>query len=91
MRGRVLALQAMVFLGSTPIGGPLVGWVAEHLGARYAVGLGAVACVAAGAWGVTVARRDGVDDAPPAPDVRPVSSMSRRRRARPLLGATPGR
>ena len=69
MRGRVLALQAMVFLGSTPIGGPLVGWVAEHLGARYAVGLGAVACVAAGAWGVTVARRDGVDETP-TPDVR---------------------
>ena len=39
MRGRVLALQAMVFLGSTPIGGPIVGWVAEHFGARYAVGL----------------------------------------------------
>ena len=69
MRGRVLALQAMVFLGSTPIGGPIVGWVAEHLGARYAVGLGAAACVAAGAWGVTVARRDGVDDTPK-PDVR---------------------
>ena len=64
MRGRVLALQAMVFLGSTPIGGPLVGWVAERLGARYAIGLGAVACVAAGLWGVTVARRDGVDYRP---------------------------
>ena len=64
MRGRVLALQAMVFLGSTPIGGPLVGWVAERLGARYAIGLGALACVAAGLWGVTVARRDGVDDRP---------------------------
>ena len=64
MRGRVLALQAMVFLGSTPIGGPLVGWVAEGLGARYAIGLGALACVGAGLWGVTVARRDGVDDRP---------------------------
>ena len=29
MRGRVLALQAMVFLGSTPIGGPIVGWVSR--------------------------------------------------------------
>ncbi len=67
MRGRVLALQAMVFLGSTPIGGPVVGWVAEHLGARYALGLGAAACLGAGIWGVAVARRDGID-APPTGD-----------------------
>ncbi|MDQ2678042.1 MAG: MFS transporter [Actinomycetota bacterium] len=61
MRGRVLALQAMVFLGSTPIGGPILGWVAEHLGARVAVGLGALACVAAGTWGLWVVRRRGLD------------------------------
>jgi len=52
MRGRVLALQAMVFLGSTPIGGPVVGVVAEHFGARYSLALGALATVAAGAWGL---------------------------------------
>jgi MFS family permease len=62
MRGRVLALQAMVFLGSTPIGGPIVGWIAEHLGARYALGVGGVACLLAGAWGVLIARRDHVDE-----------------------------
>lgn len=57
MRGRVLALQAMVFLGSTPIGGPIVGWIAEHFGARYAVGVGAVAALGAGTWGLLVDRR----------------------------------
>ncbi|HEX6419743.1 MAG TPA: MFS transporter [Acidimicrobiales bacterium] len=57
MRGRVLALQAMLFLGSTPVGGPIVGWVAEHLGARYGLGLGAAAALAAGAWGLAVAGR----------------------------------
>lgn len=57
MRGRVLALQAIVFLGSTPIGGPIVGAVAEELGARYAVGLGALAALAAGGWGLLSARR----------------------------------
>lgn len=62
MRGRVLALQAMVFLGSTPIGGPIVGWVAEHLGARWALALGAMGCLGAGAWGVLRARRTGVDE-----------------------------
>jgi MFS family permease len=56
MRGRVLALQAMVFLGSTPIGGPIVGWIAEHMGARYAVGVGAVAALGAGLWGMAVDR-----------------------------------
>lgn len=56
MRGRVLALQSMVFLGSTPIGGPIVGWVTEHLGARASVGLGALACVVAGTWGAAAAR-----------------------------------
>jgi predicted MFS family arabinose efflux permease len=62
MRGRVLALQAMVFLGSTPIGGPIVGWIAEDLGARYALAVGALACLGAGAWGVVVARRDHIDE-----------------------------
>ncbi len=57
MRGRVLALQAIVFLGSTPIGGPIVGAVAEGLGARYALGLGALAAVAAGAYGLVTVKR----------------------------------
>ncbi|HLQ21887.1 MAG TPA: MFS transporter, partial [Gemmatimonadales bacterium] len=37
MRGRVMALFAMVFLGSTPIGGPLVGWFAGRFGPRSAL------------------------------------------------------
>lgn len=45
MRGRVMALWSMVFLGSTPIGAPLVGSVAAHFGVRAALGLGAVATV----------------------------------------------
>jgi MFS family permease len=50
MRGRVLALTAVVFLGSTPIGGPIAGAVSEHLGARAGVGLGAVASGLAAIW-----------------------------------------
>jgi len=57
MRGRVLALQAVLFLGSTPIGGPIVGWVSQEFGARYGVGLGAIAALLAGAWGLLRARR----------------------------------
>jgi MFS family permease len=57
MRGRVLALQAMLFLGSTPVGGPIVGWISQQFGARYAIGLGAGAAMAAGAWGLLKVRR----------------------------------
>ena len=48
MRGRVMALFMMVFLGTTPIGGPLVGWLAERFGPREALLVGAVATVVAG-------------------------------------------
>ena len=57
MRGRVLALQAMVLLGSTPIGGPLLGWVCEVFGARAGFVVGALGCFAAAAWGVVAWRR----------------------------------
>ncbi|MFH1103811.1 MAG: MFS transporter [Actinomycetota bacterium] len=48
MRGRVMALWSVAFLGSTPIGGPIVGWVGEHLGPRVAIGMGGAASVACG-------------------------------------------
>ena len=57
MRGRVLALQAIVFLGSTPIGGPIVGAISESFGARYGIALGAAATLAASAFGLFTVRR----------------------------------
>jgi MFS family permease len=66
MRGRVLALQAMVFLGSTPIGGPIVGYVSEHLGPRYAIAMGGFAGVGAAAWGAMTIRGDRPEPAEPA-------------------------
>jgi len=50
MRGRVLALLAMLFLGSTPIGGPIAGWVSEVTNPRVGVALGAVATGLATLW-----------------------------------------
>ncbi|MGX4768992.1 MFS transporter [Bradyrhizobium guangdongense] len=47
MRGRVMALRLGVALGGTPIGAPIVGWVADHLGPRWALGVGATAGFAA--------------------------------------------
>jgi len=57
MRGRVLALQAIVFLGSTPLGGPLLGYVCDVAGPRAGVALGGMAAVAAAGWGAWRARR----------------------------------
>jgi MFS family permease len=45
MRGRVMALWSVAFLGSTPIGGPIVGWVGEYAGSRWALALGGFAAV----------------------------------------------
>jgi MFS family permease len=57
MRGRVMALWSVAFLGSTPIGGPIAGLVAEHWGGRAGLALGAAACLIAAAMGGVVLRR----------------------------------
>jgi MFS family permease len=54
MRGRVLALQAIVFLGSTPIGGPFIGWICDQFGARAGFVVGGVAALGAAGWGYVV-------------------------------------
>ena len=57
MRGRVLALQTIVFLGSTPIGGPVLGVICEAFGARFGLVVGGAACFVAAAWGLRAAKR----------------------------------
>ncbi|HEX9121815.1 MAG TPA: MFS transporter [Actinomycetota bacterium] len=52
MRGRVMALYGIVFLGGTPIGAPVAGWVADHLGVRWGIALGGVVALATGLAGV---------------------------------------
>jgi MFS family permease len=69
MRGRVMALYAIAFLGSTPVGAPIVGWVCAQWGPRTGFALGGIAAIGAtgaAAWsfararGEQVSRRDGV-------------------------------
>jgi MFS family permease len=57
MRGRVMALYTVVFLGSTPIGGPIAGWVGEHLGPRVGLAGGGAIALAAGLAGMAALRR----------------------------------
>ena len=47
MRGRVMALYAIAFLGSTPIGGPTIGWISQQFGPRIGFAIGGVAAIAA--------------------------------------------
>ena len=76
MRGRVMAIYSMVFLGSTPIGSLLVGWMAEVSGPRAGLALGAAAALVA-ALGARVAFRRAPVAAAPAtsehPDPLPVA------------------
>ena len=51
MRGRVMALYFVLFLGSTPIGAPIVGWVAEVMSPRASFALGGVATLCACLYG----------------------------------------
>jgi MFS family permease len=51
MRGRVMALWSVAWLGSTPVGGPIVGWVGQQFGARWSLVVGGVATFLAGVLG----------------------------------------
>jgi MFS family permease len=51
MRGRVMALWFVAFQGSTPIGGPFVGWLMSVAGARAGLGVGAITCAVVAAAG----------------------------------------
>src|SRR3954453_19162387 len=77
MRGRVMSLYIAVFMGGTPLGSPVIGWVGERFGARWTILIGGIAALvpaaAALAWlvlhrGVRVRyRRSGLVVTPPAP------------------------
>ena len=56
MRGRVMAFWSMAFLGSTAIGGPIIGWVGEHTQPQWALGLGGMAAILASIFGFITLR-----------------------------------
>ncbi len=51
MRGRVMSLFSMALIGSTPIGGPIVGWLGDHTSPRIALLVGAAGAFAAAGYG----------------------------------------
>ena len=56
MRGRVMSLWSMAFLGSTLIGAPLIGWIASQAGPRWGIAVGGLAALAAAGVGVYALR-----------------------------------
>jgi MFS family permease len=65
MRGRVMALYMAIFMGGTPVGAPLLGWIAEHFGARWTlIGGGAMSAMGTIVATLVLARRQGVRISP---------------------------
>jgi len=66
MHGRVLALQMVLLAGTTPIGGPLLGWMADTFGARSPIILGGIVCLLSAWFGYSASKRHlkGTDSLP---------------------------
>jgi MFS family permease len=67
MRGRVMALYSIVFMGTTPIGGPLMGWIAGTAGPRTALALGGLVALGAAVWARATFARVGLEAAASCP------------------------
>jgi len=57
MRGRVMSVWAIAFQGTTPIGGPLIGFLADHSNPRVGLAVGGLSALVAGAVGLAILRR----------------------------------
>jgi len=57
MRGRVMSLWGIAFLGSTTIGGPIIGFIGQNVGPQWALAVGGLAALAAGTYGLLALRR----------------------------------
>jgi len=58
MRGRVMALWMIAFAGTTPIGGPIIGYISDHSNPRIGLATGGLSAVIAGGLGLYVYKRD---------------------------------
>jgi MFS family permease len=84
MRGRVMALWALAWQGSTPIGGPIIGWISQEFGARWSLLAGGLPTVAVGLAAYPVLVR--IDRQRPQPPVvaRPIEAAATTRFTDPV-------
>lgn len=64
MQGRVMSFWSIAFLGTTPIGGPIMGFIGEHAGARVALLIGGIAALCAAGIGLRAARHQEATESP---------------------------
>lgn len=76
MRGRVMALWAVAFMGTTPVGGPLIGWIVAISSARVGLAVGGVSCLLAAGIGALAIRRLGDHRPPPVVASAPASPVA---------------
>jgi MFS family permease len=76
MQGRVMALYSVAFFGTTPIGGPLQGFIGQHAGARWSLALGGSAAIASALLGLYAARRSDRSASALGPAALPTASES---------------
>ncbi len=69
MRGRVMAFWSIAFLGSTTVGGPIVGWIGEHIDPRWGLAVGGIAAITAAVFGYITLRQTRPGATMPAPAV----------------------
>jgi MFS family permease len=83
MRGRVMSFWSMAFLGSSTIGGPIVGWFGEFIGPRWGLAVGGLAALAAAALGwLTIGRSQIRGESPDSLPGQPVPVVKKARRWR---------
>jgi MFS family permease len=58
MRGRVMSLYMAIFMGGTPIGAPIIGWVGEEFGARWTIAVGGLISLLAALGAIAYLLRD---------------------------------
>jgi MFS family permease len=68
MRGRLLALSAVAFLGSTPVGAPITGWIADNISAEWSLAYGSVIALISVTAGAFLRYRSVRGDVPPDQD-----------------------
>jgi len=64
MRGRLLALSAVAFLGSTPVGAPITGWIADNISAEWSLAYGSVVALVSVSVGMLLRYRSQRGDVP---------------------------
>lgn len=76
MRGRVMAFWSIAFLGSTAIGGPIVGWIGEHTQPQWGLGVGGIAALVAATLGFMTLRNARPSRPAPGRVIRPAEAIA---------------